>query len=82
MKKLKLSELTKNALSQKGLKNVKGGVCACGCRYEGTPGGSSTTANGQANRNGGGLETPSIGPISWFIEENENVNNWVCKFHF
>ncbi len=74
MKKLKLSELTKNALSQKGLKNVIGGLCGCACAYEGTPGGSSISANRSAN-NAGGKESPGDGPQYWTFEY------WECAVH-
>ncbi len=67
MKKLKLSELTKNSLSQKGLKNVIGGTCSCACAYEGTPNGSTTDQNGTANANGG-KRSPGTGPRVDFPE--------------
>ncbi|MCI1779798.1 MAG: TIGR04149 family rSAM-modified RiPP [Bacteroidales bacterium] len=54
MKKLKLTNLENNNLSEKEMNNLRGGnACGCGCKYEGTPGGSTIEANGQANSDGG-----------------------------
>ena len=55
-KKLNLTKL--NEMSEKELKNVKGGVwvtigsphCNCGCYWAGTPGGSSSANNDSANQ--------------------------------
>ncbi len=76
MKKLKLSELTKNALSQKGLKNVIGGTCGCACAYEGRPGGSTTSANRSAN-GAGGKHSPGI------EQKEEDVNELpICNLNY
>jgi natural product precursor len=62
MKILKLNKLSAQNLVDKQIGKIKGGggaiingihfCCTCGCQYEGTPGGSSTAANCNANRNG------------------------------
>jgi natural product precursor len=54
MKKIKLNTLAQNALKEKEMNHVRGVAdCWCGCYYQGTPGGSSTSANDSANRAGG-----------------------------
>jgi natural product precursor len=53
MKSLKLNKINKSQLNNEQMKSVLGGnCCGCGCHYAGS-GGSSTTANGNANHAGG-----------------------------
>ena len=62
MKKMKLTSLAKNEIKRTEMNTIKGMGCSsgcgcgCGCIYEGHPGGSSTSANGNAN-NGQGIDT-------------------------
>ncbi len=50
LKRISLKKLAENSLDNREMRNLKGGnVCGCGCCYAGTPGGSSTTDNGNAN---------------------------------
>ena len=62
MKSLKLSHLEKSKINKVEMQNTKGSGCTsgcgcgCGCIYEGQPGGSSTSANKNANT-GQGIST-------------------------
>jgi natural product precursor len=71
MKNLKLNKLEERNLSEKQMRKIEAGnctwtegngthtaACACGCAYANS-GGSSTAANGQANR-ARGLCTPNF----------------------
>ena len=60
--KLRLNQLSKDALENREMNYLKGGVaCSCGCLYSGDQcssgddywGGSSTQANGAANKRAG-----------------------------
>jgi natural product precursor len=61
MKNMKLNALENQSLNNKEMNKVRGGgqgdPCCCGCNYAGTPGGSSTSANDNANT-AGGLHSP------------------------
>ncbi|MCI1779800.1 MAG: TIGR04149 family rSAM-modified RiPP [Bacteroidales bacterium] len=60
MKKLKLTNLENNNLSEKEMNNLRGGTsCGCACAYEGTPGGSNTSDNYNAN-NAEGKHSPGM----------------------
>jgi len=65
--KKKLERLTLRQLSNRDLNEFEMGIlwggscnCACGCLYEGQPGGSSTGANKSTN-NAGDLYSPGYG---------------------
>lgn len=53
-KRFKLNKLSGDALAQRQMKGIKGGIalCQCACAYA-NRGGSSTQDNGTANRNTG-----------------------------
>jgi natural product precursor len=56
MNTLKLNKLSAQNLADKQMNKIRGGytlACGCGCKYAGTPGGSSIAANRAANCNGG-----------------------------
>lgn len=58
MKTLKLNKLEKNCISRKEMHYLYGGAgCGCSCRYAGH-GGSTTDANGNANK-ARGLYSPN-----------------------
>lgn len=51
-KKLKLNALSEMMLKDKEMCFIMGGrFCSCSCAYEGTPGGSSSANNKEANYN-------------------------------
>lgn len=52
IKRLKLNALSSENMRQKEMGAIFGGefVCGCGCLFEGQPGGSTTAANGEANK--------------------------------
>lgn len=55
LRKLKLNQLAMSEIEDQKMNRLLGGQgdcsgsCACGCDYEGTPGGSSTSSNRSAN---------------------------------
>jgi natural product precursor len=61
MNKIKLNKLAQNAMKAKEMNHIKGGsCCGCGCKYQGTPGGSSIAANKSANAEKCLLSPPDI----------------------
>lgn len=55
LNKVKLNQLAKADLAKREMNALLGGAgcCGCGCYYEGQEGGSTTSANGSANRSHG-----------------------------
>lgn len=50
LQKIKLNKLAENSLANREMKELIGGAsCQCSCCYAGTPNGSSTHDNGNAN---------------------------------
>lgn len=62
MRNIKLTKINDSVLTEQEMSNIRGGKtmattnCSCACRYANS-GGSSTSANGNAN-NAGGLSSP------------------------
>lgn len=78
MRTLKLSVAEENILSNKEKGAIVGGSCGCACRYA-ESGGSSTAANGSANK-AGDLHSPGMMHITGEVNEDGSVtlcDKWI-----
>lgn len=79
MKNMKLTTINGSALTEQEMSNIRGGKtmvsthCSCACRYA-SSGGSSTSANGNAN-SARGLSSPGTKCLDdMSLEEMSNID--------
>ena len=66
LKKLKINQIADTTLNEREMLRLFGtgtpGCCQCGCHYAGQPGGSSSSANANANYKHGYVSDPGAQP--------------------